>query len=57
MKKVKKVIGGTILAVISIAILSVPTIEMGWIDKLIILALVFALFVIMYWVVGDITED
>ncbi len=56
-KKVKKIIGWVILAAISVGISSVPIIEMGWRDGLIILALIFALFGIMYWAMGAITED
>lgn len=57
MKKVKKIIGWTILAGVVVGISSVPIIEMGWRDGLIILALIFALFGIMYWAMGAITED
>jgi hypothetical protein len=56
-KKVKKIIGWTILAAIFVGILSVPIIEMGWRDGLIILALIFALFGIIYLAVDAITED
>lgn len=56
-KKVKKIIGWTILAGVVVGISSVPIIEMGWRDGLIILALIFALFGIMYWAMGAITED
>ena len=56
-KKVKKIIGWVILAAISVGISSVPIIEMGWRDGLIILALIFALFGIVYWAVDAITED
>ena len=59
MKKVnkKKIIGWAILAGIIVGILSVPIIEMGWGDGLIILALIFALFGIVYWAMDAITED
>ena len=57
MNKVKKIIGWTILSAISVGILSVPIIEMGWGDGLIILALIFALFGIVYWAMDAITED
>ena len=57
MKKVKKVIGWAILAVIAIAILSVPIIVMGWVEGLIIWAIIFALSGIIYWAMGAITED
>ena len=56
-KKVKKIIGWTILAAIFVGISSVPIIEMGWRDGLIILALIFALFGIIYLAVDAITED
>ena len=56
-KKVKKIIGWTILAAIFVGISSVPVIEMGWRDGLIILALIFALFGIIYLAVDAITED
>ena len=56
-RKVKKIIGWTILAGISVGILSVPIIEMGWRDGLIILALIFALSGIIYWAMDAITED
>jgi hypothetical protein len=56
-KKVKKIIGWTILAAIFAGILSVPIIEMGWRDGLIIMAIILALFGIMYWAVDAITED
>ncbi len=57
MKKVKKIIGWAILAGISVGILSVPIIEMGWRDGLIIWALIFTLFGIIYWAMDAITED
>ena len=57
MKKVKKIIGWTILAAIFVGILSVPIIEMGWRYGLIILALIFALFGILYWAVNAITGE
>ena len=57
MNKVKKIIGWTILSAISVGILSVPIIEMGWGDGLIILALIFALFGIVYLAMDAITED
>ena len=57
MKKVKKIIGWAILAGISVGILSVPIIEMGWSDGLIILALIFALFGIVYWAMNAITGE
>lgn len=56
-KKVKKIIGWTILATIFVGISLVPVIEMGWRDGLIILALIFALFGIIYLAVDAITED
>ena len=56
-KKVKKIIGWVILAAISVGVLSVPIIEMGWRDGLIIWAIIFALFGIMYWAMDAITED
>ena len=56
-KKVKKVIGWTILAGIIVGMLSVPIIEMGWEKGLITLALIFALFGIIYWSMDAITED
>ncbi len=57
MKKVKKIIGWAILAGISVGVLSWPIIELGWIDGLITLALVFALWGIVYWAMDAITED
>ncbi len=57
MKKVKKIIGWAILAAISVSILSVPIIEMGWRDGLIILALIFALSGIIYWAMDAITGE
>ena len=57
MKKVKKVIGWTILAAIFVGMLSVPIIEKGWRDGLIMLALIFALSGIIYWAMDAITED
>ena len=57
MKKVKKIIGWAILAGIIVGILSVPIIAMGWGRGLIIWALIFALFGLMYWAMGAITED
>ena len=57
MKKVKKIIGWAILAAITVGILSVPIIEKGWRDGLMILALIFALFGIIYLAVDAITED
>ena len=56
-KKVKKISGWTILAGIIGGISSVPIIEMGWRDGLIILAIIFALFRIMCWAMDSITED
>ena len=56
-KKVKKIIGWAILAVIIVGILSVPIIAMGWMMGWIILALIFVLFGIIYWAVYAITED
>ena len=57
MKKVKKIIGWAILAVISVCILSVPIIAMGWMMGWIILALIFVLFGIIYWAVDAITGE
>ena len=57
MKKVKKIIGWTILAAIFVGILSVPIIEMGWRDGLIICAIIFALFGIMCWALNAITGE
>ncbi len=57
MKKVKKIIGWAILAGITVGTLSVPIIEMGWRDGLIIWALIFVLFGIIYWAMDAITED
>ena len=56
-KKVKKIIGWAIYAGIIVGISSVPIIEMGWRDGLIIWAIIFALFGIIYWAVDAITED
>ena len=56
-KKVKKIIGWAILAVIIVGILSVPIIEMGWRYGLIILAFIFALFGIVYFAIDATTED
>ncbi len=59
MKKVnkKKIIGWAILAAIGVGISSVPIIEMGWRDGMIILALIFALFGIIYWAMNAVTEN
>ena len=57
LKKVKKAIGWAMLTGIIVGISSVPIIEMGWRDGLIILALIFALFGIIYWAMDAITED
>ena len=57
MKKVKKFVGWTILAVIAIATLSVPIIAMGWVEGLIIWAIIFAFFGIICWSMDAITED
>ena len=56
-KKVKKIIGWAILTGISVGTLAVPIIAMGWGRGLIIWALIFALFGIMYWAMDAITED
>jgi len=56
-KKVKKIIGWAILAAISVGILSVPVIEMGWRDGLITLAFIFALSGIIYWAMDAITGE
>lgn len=56
-KKVKKIIGWIILAAISVGILSVPIIEMGWRDGLIIMAIILALFGILYWAMDAITGE
>ena len=58
MKKVnkKKIIGWAILAVIIVGILSVPIIDMGWGDGLMILGLIFVLFGIVCWAMDAITE-
>ncbi len=56
-KKVKKIIGWAILAVIIVGMLSWPIIELGWIDGLITLALVFALLGIVFLAMDAITED
>ena len=57
MKKVKKIIGWAILAVITVGIFSVPIIEMGWGIGLIIWALIFVLFGIVFWAVDAITGE
>jgi hypothetical protein len=57
MKKVKKIIGWAILAAITVGILSVPIIEMGWRDGLIIMAIILALFGIMCWALNAITGE
>ena len=56
-KKVKKIIGWTILACIIVGILAVPIIAMGWGKGLIIWAIVFALFGIIYWAMDAITGE
>ncbi len=56
-KRVKKIIGWAILAAIFAGILSVPIIEKGWRDGLMILALIFALFGIMCWAMDAITGE
>jgi hypothetical protein len=57
MKKVKKIIGWTILAAIFVGISSVPIIEMGWRDGLIICAIILALFGIMCWALNAIVGE
>ena len=57
MKRVKKIIGWAILAAIFVGILSVPIIEKGWRDGLIIMAIILALFGIMYWAMDAITGE
>jgi predicted Abi (CAAX) family protease len=57
MKKVKKIVGWTILAGIIVCILSVPIIAMGWREGLITWAVIFALSGITYWAMDAITED
>jgi hypothetical protein len=57
MKKVKKIIGWTILAAIFVGISSVPIIEKGWRDGLIIIAIILALFGIMCWAMDAITGE
>ena len=57
MKKVKKIIGWTILAAIFVGISSVPIIEMGWRDGSIINAIILALFGILYWALNAITGE
>ena len=57
MKKVKKIIGWAILAGIIVYILSVPIIDKGWRDGLIMWAFIFALYGIIYWAMDAITED
>jgi drug/metabolite transporter (DMT)-like permease len=57
MKKVKKIIGWAILAAITVGILSVPIIEMGWRDGLIIMAIILALFGIMCWALNAIVGE
>ena len=56
-KKVKKIIGWTILASIFVGMLAVPIIAMGWVEGLIIWAIIFALSGIIYWAMDAITED
>ena len=56
-KKVKKIIGWTILAAIFVGISSVLIIEMGWRDGLIICAIILALFGIMCWALNAITGE
>ena len=56
-KKVKKIIGWTILAAIFVGILLVPIIEKGWRDGLIMLALIFALSGIIYLAMDAITGE
>ena len=56
-KKVKKIIGWAILAVIGVGILAVPIIDMGWRYGLILLALIFVLFGIVYFAMDAITGE
>ena len=56
-KKVKKIIGWAILAGIIVGILSVPIIDMGWRDGLIIWAFIFALSGIVYLAMDAITGE
>jgi hypothetical protein len=55
-KKVKKIIGWTILATIFVGISLVPVIEMGWRDGLIISAITLALSGIYIWALNAIAE-
>jgi hypothetical protein len=57
MKKVKKIIGWIILAAITVGILSVPIIEMGWRDGLGIFGLILVLFGMTYWAMDAITGE
>ena len=60
MKKVKKITGWTILAAIFVGISSVPIIEMGWRDGLIIMAIILAIILALFgilWAVNAITGD
>jgi hypothetical protein len=57
MKKVKKIIGWTILVAISVGISLVPVIEVGWRDGLIISAIILALSGMYIWAFTAITED
>ena len=57
MKKVKKIIGWVILATIFVGISSVPIIEKGWRDGLIICAIILALFGMTYWAMDAITGE
>lgn len=59
-KKVKKIIGWAVLAAIFVGILSVPIIEMGWRDGLIICAIICAIILSLFgilWAVDAITGD
>jgi len=57
MKKVKKIIGWAVLATIFVGILSVPIIEKGWRDGLIVIAIILTLFGIMCWALNAITGE
>ena len=56
MKKVKKVIGWIVLAIIASGVLSVPIIALGW-KGLVAFAISVVLALVTFWAVWTIMED
>ncbi len=57
MKKVKKIIGWIVLAIIVGGVLSVPIIEHGWTNGMLMLGGIAALFIIVFWAMDAITGE